>query len=462
MGGKPGKWTTDTALSSGRGFVCALTYDNIKCWGDERASSVIAVPALKNPRQVSAGNEYACALDDDGLKCWGRGVYSEKGKYLPLKAPLLKNPRQVTLAFSYACAIDDDGVKCWDDYYPDFRKVPGLKNPRQIRSGDFKTCALDDDGVKCWDHLQYDRPYSVTQQALKAPRQLSADDSHVCVLDEDGLKCWGLSHQEQIWMPELNHPRKVEFGSYQDCVLDDDGVKCWRHGASHELIGIPPLKNPRQVSTGDFEICALDDDGVKCWDAVSNSSFKFEATPRDLYFTLFSALKGQSSPSRFSFYNVLSFFEAIFENDTKHFESIYLFYSLLKPVIETTQSEYFETTLIPKYRDYLSKLRMQGKFTEINEITDSVLNRQIALKQMEAAFRASLAFFSMNEKAEIQVLIQSVQTTYQHPNDTNIKATLTLLAQKQSTLNILKKSERSAFVPDALILSKEWLEAKIH
>lgn len=57
-------------LESGYMHFCALTQDDVHCWGDNLYGQ-LDVPALSNPVEISLSPYASCAVDDTGEVCWG-------------------------------------------------------------------------------------------------------------------------------------------------------------------------------------------------------------------------------------------------------------------------------------------------------------------------------------------------------------------------------------------------------
>jgi hypothetical protein len=433
---------------------CTLAYDHVRCLtiyeptAEKLFESEGPVPELKNPRQVIAGNSFACALDDNGVKCWGPEYISQ------IPVPQLKNPRQLSAGFCFVCALDDEGVKCWGESGQEAELVPNLKNPRQVSAGHSHYCVLDDRGVKCWGDNKWGQ---VSVPLLKNPRQIVTYDDTTCALTEEGVKCWGFL-AEFMTYPKLKNPRQISLGKYALCILDDEGVKCKSYGFRDDDLAVPPLRNPRQVSVGYKYACALDDDGYTCWRIQELTG---EKSPWRISLSLFDALKTNSTASHRAFYNELFSEAGALENNVEGIESKYLFYSLLKPAIESTQSEYFESTLISQYRAFVDRLAKDNGFSEISALNDSGSNRQVVLKQIRAAIRVSLEYLTPNQKEELQPIIRLLGIAGSDPSNVNINAVLRFLKHEKPLLAQMRNSAKTEFLADSIELAFGWLEKKV-
>ncbi|MGE0174006.1 MAG: RCC1 domain-containing protein [Oligoflexales bacterium] len=242
-----------SAISSGRGFSCAIGGKQVKCWGANESKQT-AVPNLVSPTLISSGAAHACAIDSGKVECWGGWAGKED-------IPEMPAPTQVSTGSFFTCALADGGVKCWGFNLNGQLDVPLLENPRFVTSGQNHVCAIDDLGVKCWGD---NRARQTIVPNLQAPRTVSAGGDHSCALDEEGVKCWGSNAYGETHTPDLDKPTQVSAGLHFTCALDTHGVKCWGNN-EHGQLDVPPLNKPRQIAAGWTHACAIDDDGITCW-----------------------------------------------------------------------------------------------------------------------------------------------------------------------------------------------------
>jgi hypothetical protein len=441
-------------VSAGAQQSCYLDEaDNIDCrphkhW--EYYEQSRQIPKVRNPKQVVVGTDFTCALDDDGVRCWG------SDKYSIAQVPALKNPKQISASDDTVCALDDEGIKCWG--LNRYGKVPALQNPRQVSTGGLSACALNDTGLVCWGN-GFDDQY---RPKLNSPQQVSVGANHVCVLDQGEVKCWRDGRYEPLTVPALKNPRQISCGRLHTCVLDGDGVKCWWARERNKSFFVPPFQNPKFVSAGEDRTCVVDNTGLICWLPENTANIDNHGISEvPLIFNL-ESLKFSSSLPHLNYYGYLKSAEASLANaeaSVRNEENKYFFYSLLNPSVENTFSEYFATSLKPRYKNFISSLAQYSEHP--NNVEDSVERRQIALKHIQAAIQVSLEFLPPAEKDKLQAVIKKIGTAYSEANDANLKAVLLALEENQSTIDSLKNSERSAFLVDVIHLSADWLKAKV-
>jgi hypothetical protein len=459
-------------LSVANSFACILDYAGVQCWG--AVGEWLNVPPLKNPRQVSAGSRRACAIDDNGVQCWG---LNRDGLKLNQKnVPAFKNPRQISVGGNHICALDDNSMQCWSDY--GLLAIPTLQNPSQISAGYEHTCAIDDNGVQCWVSSEYGGKF-IKQESpqLKNPRQISAGKDHTCALDDNGVQCWFLNKDalddsvpvnapKKVYselVPPLQNPREVSAGYNYSCAIDDNGIQCWI--AEREDIQTPrlpantlALKNPSHLSSGVGIVCAVDGDEVQC---LSDGFYAYIKTGyfKEIYFSL-EKIQRMSPISHLRYYESLAALEkglSVYDPSEK-----YLFYSLLRPAIEQTFTEFQEKIFISRYDKFVLSLTKEiPAVKNIQDVRDSDRNRQIALKHIQAGLAVAFEFFSPADKNAIQPITQLIGTAYSSPGDANVKAVLQVLEEKHPTIDSLKNSERSAFLVDVIDLAASWLKARV-
>jgi alpha-tubulin suppressor-like RCC1 family protein len=338
------------SVSVGGQHSCAVTTDGgVKCWGSNArgqlgtgntnapetcgsdgacSTTPLDVPGLSSGVvAVSSGRGYTCALWDDnnpstpdyGVKCWGQNDYGQLGNGTGTAPPA---NCEYGGGLDY-CAMPVD--------------VSGLTSGvAAISAGRDHTCALTTmGGVKCWGAnydgelgvdwaLSNSDPYCDFCHALPVEvsglssgiAAISAGGYHTCALTTGGgVKCWGFNEAGQLGNganvgPEscygtnacstlpvdviglTSNASAVSAGSFHSCaVATSGGVKCWGYNGAGQLgdgtttgpdrcpnlnyacsstpVDVTSLTGVAAVSAGDEDAnytCALTiSGGVKCW-----------------------------------------------------------------------------------------------------------------------------------------------------------------------------------------------------
>jgi hypothetical protein len=258
----PGDLTTASEVSLSSGTGCVIQNKSVRCFGSD-VSTVMTPRGLTNASAIAVSDyESACALNDGSLVCWGDRA--------SVALPDLKNPRELSTSQSEYCALDDDGVTCWSENATSRPLNQKLSHPRGLSGGLSSGCVIDDDDVHCWGRAQTRFPIE-----LKSPHSFTTFSQGTCALDDGGIRCWGDSDIYPISLPKFNLRSIYKlnaFESYQGnrfCAQSSEGVECFvlpgRYDSGHEArLFIPADQHPGLTAGGSFGACVVSDAGLKC------------------------------------------------------------------------------------------------------------------------------------------------------------------------------------------------------
>ncbi len=156
----------DIALGAYHG--CALTNaGSVFCWGDGALGDGSdddhpepgQVADLTGVTQIASGPTTSCAVSGDEVWCWGTNAAHPTGAYVPLPARALTGAADIAMGAA-GCAIRTDRrLACWGrwigDGTPDLRLVPAsLGAPVDVleiaANGANAVCARTGDSIWCW------------------------------------------------------------------------------------------------------------------------------------------------------------------------------------------------------------------------------------------------------------------------------------------------------------------------
>ncbi|MGZ6478685.1 MAG: RCC1 domain-containing protein, partial [Bdellovibrionales bacterium] len=430
-------------VTLGEEHTCALDEQGVLCWGDNEEGQS-EVPALRNPRYISAANNSTCAVDDDGVKCWGGDSKDENGKLNAKNFPPLKNPTSVHVYWNGVCAVHDEGLTCWKEYaFNKGRTVPA-KNVKAVSADMYRAYAMTDTEIIS----QSGRKFSV-----KNPQQFVTHDepsgvSAVCVLDDNGVTCWhdkDNAGAAKMPIPPLKNPRQIAVGDEQICALDDDGVTCWGSIGQYDdalkapqvMTNVPKLQNPQKLLNGRRGVCATDMNGLTCWGRIGeNTEFKVVNTKLSFAWyemeSFLENLVATNSPNRGKYFaDMLAFYQSVLKHDYFiEFQSLVM--DLLQPSVESVDSEYFQTTVIPAFQKLHDGMNADIARKKL-EIQDSELSRQACLKSLEAVLNVASEFLSPEDRQNILPVIRAIGVATNDPNDKAVKQVLTKIQGAQPT-----------------------------
>ena len=252
----PASAATPAMVSAGDGFSCALTGQEVWCWGRNTTGQLgdgtgtdslvpVRVGTLPVAIGVAAGHDHTCAVDaGNSVWCWGNNAFGEVGNgttstavNTPVQVPGLL-ATQVSAGDGSTCALTvAQTVECWgDNNYGELgdgttadastpQPVTGLPPITQIAVGYFHACALDVTGaVWCWGDNSggalgtgkkngtSDVPVAAR---LSGAISIAAGSADTCAILTGGdLKCWGGNSVGQLGTGDtVNHPAPVQvFG----------------------------------------------------------------------------------------------------------------------------------------------------------------------------------------------------------------------------------------------------------
>jgi len=291
----PAGAATPGMVSAGNGFSCALTGQEVWCWGrnttgqlgvgDDTDSLVPErVGTLPIATDVSAGHDHACAIDaGNGVWCWGNNAFGEVGDgttstevSTPVPVPGLQ-ATQVSAGDGSTCALTTTAtVECWgDNNFGELgdgttadastpQPVTGLPPITQIAVGYFHACALDVSGsVWCWGDnsggaLGIGKKNGISDvpvaARLSGATYIAAGSADSCAILTGGdLQCWGGNAVGQLGTGNtVNHPvpaqvfgvtsgaQQVTLGQGFGCAIISTAVPtafCWGDGDVYGNLG---------------------------------------------------------------------------------------------------------------------------------------------------------------------------------------------------------------------------------
>jgi alpha-tubulin suppressor-like RCC1 family protein len=234
---------TITALAASDSATCALQGGSVFCTGssgsyalgNNGAATALGVPvraarasgaALTGVTQLAGGGYSSCALTTNEILCWGRNDYGQLNDGTVTDrfgaTPMLAFPGQAlptSLAFNsvHSCAAFADGkARCWGyngrnrvgvgaDGIRGASDVQGVSNAKSVTAGAYHSCVLRTDGtVACWGLNEAgelgngaargapDSAVPVNVVGTSTAREIASGGTTSCALLNDGhLRCWG-------------------------------------------------------------------------------------------------------------------------------------------------------------------------------------------------------------------------------------------------------------------------------
>ncbi len=305
--------------------------------------------------QIVAGQYFNCLLGDNkSVYCWGSNGLGQMGlgttgsAQTSLEAvSALSNVRQISAGLDHACALTESNrIFCWGAYRDSSISAQSL-SPKEVVFTDTNLsfanlysrgnldCVLTTDGqAYCWGlntHGETGRaelgfqPSPIKIGAVSGWTTLSLGYQFVCgVTDHFWSYCWGsnasgifgswdrLSSATPINLPIGTSTLNIFSGTSSVCSLDKSGeVGCWgkdlgdynvaKSSAAYLVRGLPvntnEMQNTQVHSASDGRVCALrspvvegggDGYEVWCWGGISNELSNFngsEYIPRRVFHT---------------------------------------------------------------------------------------------------------------------------------------------------------------------------------
>ena len=328
------------AISSGYSHSCSLSINGtISCWGSnhygqigdgtrlsKRVPTKIDYLNSEEAIGISTGFSHTCAVTSDNLYCWGANQHGQSGvssisKFLTLPRIVSSDDfgyfTSVSTEKRHTCAttISSD-VVCWGESLGGKLGLPGSSSVsdqgivKMHRTSSLEVTELElakkiacanggVDGIWCWgsdgelslssQNYSPDFPWKPLEGEIV---QISAGYNHICAILEDAsTKCWGRSSLgqlgtgpsessfglEEIDLPEV--PETISSGYAHTCVVSNSGsIWCWGSNIFGQLGGgfssssETPLEvsgglSASKLSLGHSHSCAIVGEGVACWGA---------------------------------------------------------------------------------------------------------------------------------------------------------------------------------------------------
>ncbi len=189
-----------TRISGGNGGYCLVYDKKLKCVatsGFDAGNVISTYPQnLNNVIDVEIRDVRACALTANQIICWGDGV-NRKGVIFETA----NNNRQLVVGDSFECVLDTGIVKCWGDANANAIEVPsGLMSVTKIVSGSSHICAMTNNQVVCWGGNDINQ--SNVPVGLGLVKDIFAGHYSSCARTDAGVRCWGNNRHSQLTIPE--------------------------------------------------------------------------------------------------------------------------------------------------------------------------------------------------------------------------------------------------------------------
>ena len=278
-------------------------------------------PPVARPGKVAAGWGYSCAISGDNVKCWGDnwhgvlGTGDEVDSLAPTMVYDIADAAYVATQGWTACVIRSSGqTSCWG--YNNAGRVGdgsgvltlfepadsvGMDNTTSLGAGPWHMCGTHADGtVKCWGDGSSGKMGDGSTDPNMVPTDVTgitnavdvdAGDSHSCALLEDyTVRCWGSNSMGQLGdgtnssaltpvnVDGLSGAIAIGVGGNTTCaIVSNDSIKCWGLGNAGQLgnevnqnssvpVDVVGINNAISIVVGSSHACALlEDSTVKCW-----------------------------------------------------------------------------------------------------------------------------------------------------------------------------------------------------
>ncbi len=452
--------------------------------------------------QVWLGERHACGIDDDGFKCWGQNEFSQAS------GMRIGNVQQVGLGDKHTCVLDESGVLCWG---ADHNQVPPLENPKYLSSDNTASCAIDQNGLQCWagtrsvedvmkDATQSNLPFFGPKLAMRSI--VGTYKTKIwevsCLIQNKEATCELAKFEEnyepyirQLKLPPLKNPRQIVADSEKLCALDDDGVTCWTAWikitekipgwysnyylepvSDPSILSTPTLTKPMGLLSNQNYTCAIDVTGLICWAAADaskltptesvpiNPSYKMNFTWYQTGPFLQKLSAGGSSNERALYFSkMLKFYKSFLKNDF-YIEFQWQLMSLLKPAIESVDSEPFRSTIIPEYQKLMGAMEsFLSKRNLKTEIEDSALYRQLVLINLKAALQMASDLLSPEARQNLILAKRATDQAIDNQSDQMILQALKQIEIAQPTLLPLGQSKDTDFALQTISISVRHLKS---
>ena len=303
-------------VSVGAGHACAVTVDQVRCWGDNASlqsgtgtlrsdTSRLASHDLTGIVSVAAGSTTSCAVDVVGdVVCWGRkpgtGTLLDAPEPVALGAPATA----VSVGDAAACAVLADGdVKCWGSggvaasATPTAVDLGAEVKGRDVAVGDTAACVVTGSGeVRCWGTGPVGGSGLATSPAVVTSddgtpiraRFVDVGSGHACAVTDGGdVTCWGSNSEGQLGRnstldsatagvvsqgTDTTKWLSLGVGGDMTCGLRASAaVQCWGSGTGTavptDVAVASSVGAVSALAAGAAQACALTVTGdVACWD----------------------------------------------------------------------------------------------------------------------------------------------------------------------------------------------------
>lgn len=235
-----------TRVHLGRGHVCALGADGMRCWGDnqwgqsggEAFGSCVPARIATQASEMALGGDATCVLSEGIVRCWGRTVPGSNGA-------VRREATTIAVGSDFVCAANSSEMWCWGVLRRFQEPMPGV--------GLASTRSLA--GPNCPDSA--------------GCTWLIAGDTSVCFGGRYAVTCVGMDGVESVrgWWDaagEYHQGARSEFRTFggirsscmmgdRFCHLDeDDVVRC----ASNEPYGFEwAVEHAADIACLDDTLC---------------------------------------------------------------------------------------------------------------------------------------------------------------------------------------------------------------
>lgn len=351
----------------------------------DRQAAPLAHPKLSQPRELRSDGYGFCALSENQLWCWG-GTW-EDGK---VKFPLIFNhPRALAAQGRGVCLIDDNGPWCLNEHHGtqpeqiNFSQLAQLISPREIVSfdpnvffehqpaGDTTNYAIiDDGGVVLYHH---------TNEVVTVKRLLGTQDAHSLV---GNGKSVSFITGDQIQSCSNRAEKTYKEFVRSDCQ-GQDTMRC------EELYqGLPTKWMCEQIGPNNLTF-----EHVVHSTLVDAISLRLTELARYVYSNEAQFLK-----------SVATILESTApDRNTDDRQTRLLALNLLLPYVENTPTPHFEDRVIPEFHWEIQQWNPRFSATSLADFPSSAKNTAVAT----SVLRASLIALKQAVAAESLHLIVS-------------------------------------------------------
>lgn len=481
-----------THLISEQRYTCVFGEDLERCWGKEWKDSDWEAPlSLGNVSEIASTEYGFCAIVQEQIKCayYRRPLKPKMGvEYEILKG--IKRPIKISAHDTDFCAIDDEGVKCWGRFGAVKRDVyaPRFKRPSSMLMVSFLgsdgKCVIDGTKTRCWG--EYFKKY-IGGVRLTDVVSIAVDHFKICGLTLEGeIKCQDnndyIGADDEVKSPYtlryLRGAKKLLKTRYRICVLADLDVQCLDRWDHFETVS-PVLKNPFLIAGGARQTCVADDEGIECWGEKGSSKMAYidlgptMSAPnfvlKDLHIFLEAISKG-SSPARTLLLSKISKYAKTQETskpqtpmeEFSKTASVYTLAKLLSSAIESGDSDYYRSKVIPAYQKSMDIIELELGIYELAGVPDLASTREAALKVIQSTVSVINEFLSSKDREKLSGVLRALGAAISNPmSDEKVSSLLDQLIENESIFGKLGNSRKANFLTQTLSIAQEFLENKV-